>query len=58
MTDTILVSDQLPASLLPWIDALAKQAAQDYLRAEAAQQADSSDESTKRVPLPEMDKAA
>ena len=44
--------------LAPWIDALAQQYVEDYLRPEAANQADSSDDRTKPVPLPAMDKAA
>lgn len=44
--------------LVPWVDALALQFVADYLRSEAAQQAGSSDGSTKPVPLPALDKAA
>lgn len=51
------MSDLSPI-LTPWIDALARKAAQDYLRAEAAREADSSAERTEPVPLPAMDKAA
>lgn len=52
------MSEQLPAPLLAWIDALARQAARDYLRAEAAREADAGDERTERAPLRDMDKAA
>lgn len=51
------MSDLHPA-LIPWIDALAQADAEDYLRSQAALQADSSEERTKPVPLPGMDKAA
>lgn len=51
------MSDLAPI-LNPWIDALAKQAAEDYLRLEAANQSGSSDECTKPVPLPDLDQAA
>lgn len=46
------------ALLLSLIDALARQDAQDYLRAEAARRQAEADQSTERVPLPAMDKAA
>ena len=52
------VGESLPVPLLAWIDALAQQSARDYLRQEAAQQAETGDDRTKPVPLRDMDKAA
>lgn len=53
-----MIAHDLPAPLLPWIDALAKQCAKDYLRAEAAHMADSDRERTEPVPLHDTNKAA
>jgi len=44
--------------MLSLIDALARQDAQDYLRAQAARRQAEEAERTERVPLPAMDKAA
>lgn len=52
-----MTTDLRPA-LLPWIDALAAQDAEDYLREEAAQRLAPDAERTERVPLPAVDKAA
>lgn len=52
------VGESLLPPLLSWIDALARQAARDYLREEAARQADPGAERTERAPLRDMDKAA
>lgn len=49
---------RLSPSMLAWIDALAEQDAQDYLREDAARRLASEAERTERVPLPDMDKAA
>lgn len=51
-------AEPVPSVLLPWIDALARKAAQDYLRSEAVLQAEAAACSTKPVPLRDMDKAA
>lgn len=51
------MSSLTPAQLA-WIDALAQQDAEDYLREEAARRLASEAERTERVPLPDMDKAA
>jgi hypothetical protein len=48
----------LTPSQLAWIDALAQQDAEDYLREEAARRLASGDQRTERVPLPDLDKAA
>jgi hypothetical protein len=49
---------EFPSILLPWIDALARQVAEDYLRLQAAPQAEHSQSSTYHVPLHQLDKAA
>lgn len=48
----------LPSPLLALIDALAENAAADYLRLEAANQHAMAAERTNPVPLPELDRAA
>lgn len=53
-----MIVHDLPPPLWPWIDALAKQCAKDYLRAETAHQADHADKRTEPVPLRDTNKAA
>jgi hypothetical protein len=48
----------LDPTLLPWIDALARQLATEYLTGKRPPGNDSSDERTKPVPLPDLNKAA
>jgi hypothetical protein len=49
---------ELHPALQLWIDALAAQDAEDYLREEATRRLASDAERTERVPLPAVDKAA
>jgi hypothetical protein len=48
----------LDPALLPWIDALARQVAQDYLTAEAAPEAADAAQRPNPVPLLDLDNAA